>query len=133
MELLKAQLEVKPSNAEIEAWKMAISELKAEKTECKAERSECKAELVAAKLDVNAEKLQCSKQIGIFQKLQEDLKSQCNQICVLRTKELNDNLEFKLQEIADLANKMQKKDTEIIEKNEEIKKLKKKFEILNQF
>lgn len=59
--------------------------------------------------------------------------SQWNATCIAQTKELRDALQFKVQENIDLRNKMMKQETEIIDKNEEIKNLKKKIETLTQF
>lgn len=126
LELLKAQLGGKPSTSDVEEWKSTIAELKVEK-------AELKAELVVARSDVKAEKLQCSKQLDFIQNLHNKMESQWNATLISQTKDLRDNLQLKLQEIFDLTSKLQKKETEIIDKIEEIKNLKKKIEVFGQF
>lgn len=108
LEVVKTQLESSPKTREIEECKSTVADLK-------------------------ADKLQYKQQLDMFQKLHEDLKLQWNATCISETRELRNNFDFKLQENADLAEKVQLKETEIVQKNEEIKKLKEKIEMFGQF
>jgi DNA repair exonuclease SbcCD ATPase subunit len=101
----------KKAEKEIEDLKLAIDELKIEKTELKLE-------LNAAKSDVKTERKECKQQLDLIREIQNELKSQWNTTCVLKTTELQNNFEFKLQEIAEMKENLQRKEAE----NEKLKK-----------
>jgi hypothetical protein len=114
---------IKKAEKENEDLKLVIDELKAEK-------KELKLKLNGARSDVNTERKEWKQQLVLFRENQNELKSQCNKMCVLEKKELQNNLEFKLQENAQLNEKLQRKEAEIFEKKGEIEKLKNKLNIL---
>lgn len=115
--------------AEKQKLQREIDELKAQALIDKSQVAELKSD----KTELKADKLQCSKQLDVIQNLQEDLKSQWKATYIAQTKELRDNLELKLQENVDLTNKLLQKETEIADKNEEIRKLKKKIDSFVQY
>lgn len=76
-----------------------------------------------------SDKKHCQNQLNFMQDNQSKLEKQWNEICTLKVEVNQKTLEFKLKENEELTNKLERQDLEIIEKNDAIKKLKKKVEV----
>lgn len=108
LEILRNQNEEKLKNAEVEKYESNITELK-------------------------VDKMQCNNQINLFRELLQKLEMMWNATCLAETIELRSKVQIKLHENSILNEKITQKESEIIEKREEIKKLKSQNEVFGRY
>lgn len=117
LELLQQQ-NLKVSN-ELEVLKAEYKALKDLSISC-AKKHEIE-ELKSTIAELKSDKQNCNKQFDFIKNLHEDLKSQWNETCDLRSQELRN------------AFHLQQKEADIIEKTEKINTLEKKIEMFGQY
>lgn len=129
----KLQIDLKMLEIMNNNSKEEVEHYKSEKIELKADKVALRKAVDELKLDVKAEKSQCQKQLNSMQEFHQKLELQWNSTCILEKKELNSNLELKLEENGNLLEKLQKIEANINEKNEKIEQLEKKIQALTQY
>lgn len=125
---LKSQKLQNENSENVEKLKVDFKVQEVLLSKAKDEIVECKSEKTELKLLVQAEKNQCSKQMDFIRELNQKLESQYNATCIAETKELRNNLQLKLDENDELIARLEKQDSEMNEKNENIEALERKLQ-----